>query len=284
MTMKRKQQSSVFDAVASLENQDAKAVKSQRRASERDQARSKAAQSQTAIYGSLVESRILLQRSLQAKDAPTNISAAVDQCNDLLAKLLHARQTLFPIHTYDDGRDDHAPPNYKEVVNDESKLSKKLKAEYNHYQEEWKEVLDRRNKDVQLHSGSTTNKTQFHVMDASFWQQVENTVQHELLRQQQSSNEPREFDDTKLYQHLLKDFVAAKSGAAPTQHAALQRKQNKKKPQVDRRASKGRKIRYTGIQKLEHFTFPLSRPAVAANDLDEDAWFKSLFGGASRSK
>jgi protein AATF/BFR2 len=45
---------------------------------------------------------------------------------------------------------------------------------------------------------------------------------------------------------------------------------------VDRRASKGRKIRYAVVPKLVNFTFPVSRPEPT---ISEDVWFKSLFGG-----
>jgi len=45
---------------------------------------------------------------------------------------------------------------------------------------------------------------------------------------------------------------------------------------VDRRASKGRKIRYAVNPKLVNFTFPVSRPEPM---IEEDVWFKSLFGG-----
>ena len=67
---------------------------------------------------------------------------------------------------------------------------------------------------------------------------------------------------------------------------------------VDRKASKGRKIRYTTITKLTNVTFPIQRrhttqgllgttaatidnsSTTAMNTfLDEDAWFRSLFGG-----
>ena len=54
------------------------------------------------------------------------------------------------------------------------------------------------------------------------------------------------------------------------------RKKTSKK-QVDRRASKGRKIRYKEIPKLVNFTFPLSRSNNS--NLDQDEWFQSLFGG-----
>ena len=266
--MKRSRQS-VFDAVELLNHQDAKAVKSQRRASQRDRQRSEAAQSQTKIYGSLVETRILLQRSLQAQqqqshdDVGSNsaAAAAVDRCSNLLAQLLNARQTLFPVQDTNEHK-----PDYQTLVqqNEEDALSNTLQSEYEHHQEEWKEVLDRRNKDARLHSGALTHKTQFRVVDSSFWQQVDATVQHEELRQQQQQQQSQSgslavFDDTKVYQHLLKDFVATSNGdaqaAAQQRLAKLNKKaisnsSSKKKAQVDRRASKGRKIRYTEIPKL----------------------------------
>lgn len=48
---------------------------------------------------------------------------------------------------------------------------------------------------------------------------------------------------------------------------------------VDRRASKGRKIRYTVNPKLVNFTFPVDRNTPM---IKEGTWFKSLFGGAGR--
>lgn len=53
-----------------------------------------------------------------------------------------------------------------------------------------------------------------------------------------------------------------------------------KKANVDRRASKGRKIRYTVHPKLVNFTFPVARPEPM---IKEDIWFKSLFGGVGRT-
>ena len=316
--MKRSRRS-VFDAVELLDDQDDRAAKIG--FTERDRQQSRAAQSQTKIYGSLVEARILLQRSLQAAAQQnqqqqqasdvdnSSHTAAVELCNSLLAKLLQARQTLFPIPKND-------TPDYEELVRqqDEDVLSATLQSEFSHHQEEWKEVLDRRNRDVRLHSGALTNKTKFRVMDASFWQQVEATVQHEELRQKQQQQQQQQhqqqqpesgslvlFDDSKVYHHLLKDFVS-NNVQGDAQAAARQRlvaRQNKaagsgssgkSRAQVDRRASKGRKIRYTEIPKLTNFTFPLSRAPNSSgsggggNDLDEDAWFRSLFGGAARSK
>ena len=51
------------------------------------------------------------------------------------------------------------------------------------------------------------------------------------------------------------------------------------KANVDRRASKGRILRYTVHPKLVNFTFPVSRPQPM---IAEDIWFKSLFGGVGK--
>lgn len=61
----------MFDAVAALETQDAAVERKRRTASTqtRDLKRSMAAQSQTGIYSSLVECRILLQRAMVASAA-----------------------------------------------------------------------------------------------------------------------------------------------------------------------------------------------------------------------
>merc|ERR1712078_175774 len=94
------------------------------------------------------------------------------------------------------------------------------------------------------------------------------------------------FDDSKVYQQLLKDFVAnSTEGVSSTETQRSSTKynnnNNSKKNDVDRRASKGRKIRYKEIPKLVNFTFPLSRSNTSS--LNTDEYFQSLFGGAGVS-
>jgi hypothetical protein len=48
---------------------------------------------------------------------------------------------------------------------------------------------------------------------------------------------------------------------------------------VDRRASKGRKIRYAVHPKLVNFAFPIARPVPT---IVENVWFNSLFGGVGK--
>jgi hypothetical protein len=78
--------------------------------------------------------------------------------------------------------------------------------------------------------------------------------------------------------------VASQTGNQDSvQQQKLKHAQSSSKKMVDRKASKGRKIRYHEIAKLVNFTFPLSRPSNPSSNLDQDEWFRSLFGGAGNS-
>ncbi|CAL8462818.1 g2352 [Coccomyxa elongata] len=82
------------------------------------------------------------------------------------------------------------------------------------------------------------------------------------------------FDDGEFYQQLLKEFLES-SGADTTAINASVQGSKKKRKNVDRRASKGRKLRYQVMDKLVHFMAPVQRsepPALAAQ------LFANLFG------
>jgi hypothetical protein len=85
--------------------------------------------------------------------------------------------------------------------------------------------------------------------------------------------------------YLTIDFVLASQAGSQegVQQQRLKHSQAGTKKMVDRKASKGRKIRYNEVTKLVNFTFPLSRPANANSNLDQGEWFRSLFGGAGNS-
>ncbi|GFR52680.1 hypothetical protein Agub_g15306, partial [Astrephomene gubernaculifera] len=83
------------------------------------------------------------------------------------------------------------------------------------------------------------------------------------------------YDDSEFYQQLLKEFLdkgIAQGAAAGAPKAA------KKRKQVDRRASKGRKLRYHVQEKLVAFMAPVDfePPSFAAN------LFANLFGHAGK--
>lgn len=252
---------SVFDAVETLEAQDALKTKKQRKARKRDVARSLATRKQDDIYRRALECRILLQRPLaQAKKIDSE--DAIGICNKILVNLLQARQKLRQV----------SPPSaeYQTVVNVPLQLETTLQVEYKAMESEWKATLDKRHKELQLHSGHSNN-TSFRIMDSSFWEQVTSTAEHEIMHKKDAP-----FDDSKVYQLMLKEFLSSKT--TETGSILPQKTQNVKK-QVDRKASKGRKIRYNISPKLVNFTFPLSRPQ---GELEVDAYFSSLFGGVAR--
>eukprot|EP00980_Cylindrotheca_fusiformis_P000229 scaffold52_cov183-Cylindrotheca_fusiformis.AAC.8 len=265
--MAKKRNLSVFDAIQELESEDVKAETRRRKRSTTDQIRAQAANSQTKIYNHLVECRILFQRALNSLENEERSDDLKVQCDVLLESLLEGRSQLVSGVADADGK-------YSALVQGQrSDLDDVLIEEYNACKQRWKQVLDKRHADLKLQSGITA-KSQFRVMDSSFWEQVEGTVEYEKQRVDSNEDKP-EFDDSKVYQQLLKEFVAT-SANGDTGTRPVRSKKSKKK-EVDRRASKGRKIRYREIPKLVNFTFPLSR--ATNSNLDQDEWFRSLFGG-----
>lgn len=88
------------------------------------------------------------------------------------------------------------------------------------------------------------------------------------------------FDDSEFYSQLLKSFVeanAANGGAALDATVAAKRRKAKRRKTVDRRASKGRKLRYTVHEKLVNFMAPRPRDATAMAVAD------SLYGSVFAS-
>mmetsp|Transcript_17609 Transcript_17609/g.27424 ORF Transcript_17609/g.27424 Transcript_17609/m.27424 type:complete len:292 (+) Transcript_17609:116-991(+) len=277
--------SALFDKLAEINSSDQKAAKRRRNNQDASIAQSHAAKSQLEQSNVLVEARILLQRAVTAvQSIPSSPSSSslskMKQADDVLAKLVEARSTLM-----------------RSSADDNNDMDVKLQSQYERCRSMWKKVLDKRQEDLNLASGKTTSK-KFQVIDQGIWGQVEATVAHEKLRRrvlseeeevEEGKNDRYNFDDSKIYQQMLKDFIA--NGASTTlatskqeaekMQSKLNGKKSKKKKVVDRRASKDRRLKYTVNEKLENFTFPIARPVPL---IDEDDWFKSLFGGAWRNQ
>ena len=224
----------MFEVVQKIETEDAVARTKRRATSVQLKAASQAALSQQAIYGKLLEVRILLQRALQPNDGLSKDEKqdSVEKCTSLLTMLLEAREKL------SSPQDDDDRPKYKSIVKNEEKLEEKLQQEFEKEEESWKEVSNRRHKEVRLHAGLAA-KSQFRVLDSSFWEQVESTVRHEALQQKKDETKTG-FDDSKIYQMLLKEFVTTHPSAEGESRAhdrlrsaGTRRTVNK----VDRRAS-----------------------------------------------
>jgi len=299
--MGKKRDLSIFAAVEELDTQDRRADRKRRKETSAEKQRAVEVQSQTKIYNHLLETRILLQRAInnvnlgddllldgkatRKQDAST--SSIRGTCNALIEKLLRARNQI------SESKID--ANKYEGLISSSltASLYNSLEDEYDRFKEDWRKILNRRHKNLSLHSGITA-KSQFRVMDSSFWEQVEATMEYEEIRIMNASENSRTenekkilFDDSKVYQQLLKDFVANSTNGVGTDSSVQRLRSSTKhknndnnmnKKDVDRRASKGRKIRYKEIPKLVNFTFPLSRPNTS--NLNQDEYFQSLFGGA----
>ncbi|KAJ4293931.1 rRNA-processing protein bfr2 [Collariella sp. IMI 366227] len=94
--------------------------------------------------------------------------------------------------------------------------------------------------------------------------------------------DPEIYDDADFYQLLLKELVDQRSTdtGAPGESVATVRwaalKETKTRKHVDRRASKGRKLRYTVHEKLQNFMAPEDRRGWEEHAIDR--LFGTLFG------
>jgi hypothetical protein len=203
----------------------------------------------------------------------------------------------------------------------------------------WKPTLDKLHSGLASRSGGTSAAASGFrggIVGTTFWEQVLSAVEHEQSRLPKmdvdvdddvvaGGGQRPTFDDSKLYQRMLTDFVSSRSsstgkggggGASDSAREAAKRlgralrkrsgadvdlsslwgenaasdgggkrKKNENMATaataVDRRASKGRKIRYAVHPKLVNFAFPIARPAPT---MEENVWFNSLFGGVGKSR
>jgi hypothetical protein len=349
--------SRLFSALASIEKADSVAAQRRLRSRTVSLQRSKVASIQTEIHNVLLELRILTQRCLTEEeclhdnsnhannvttnknDADDNNNAAViEEVDTLLRNLLASRKELMgkmissqatTISNNNDTDDDEILQNeYYTTLRDNI----------------WKPTLDKLHSNLNSRSGGTSiaaSEFKGGIVGSTFWEQVISTVEHEQSRvptkrknndddgdggkeQQQRPT----FDDSKLYQRMLTDFVSTRSSSSTTNKTgvsdpareaaerlgrALRKRSGadvdisslwgeddgtsttpggsgiskRKKTEtaaataVDRRASKGRKIRYAVHPKLVNFAFPIARPVPT---IVENVWFNSLFGGVGKSR
>ena len=298
MSSKRKRSSKnslPTDILSSLESSDRKAAKLRKsQLSTETLPRSHAAKSQVDIQTNLIECRILIQRALTAlpqvyvsdeEDLDQKKEQdAQDKLDNLLSTLVDARRSLFStlLQKEKDSSDEDT------ASESESDDEDSLENEYSKMRKTWKTTLNKHHANVHLQNQQ--NKNKFQVVDQSFWTQIENNVKHSAIldeaqsQEQEGANASLGFEDSKLYQHMLQDYIAlsaerGKDNVAVAAAERLKRSMKKKtKKDVDRRASKGRKIRYVVHEKLQNFTFPINRPAAT---MTEDVLFKSMFGGVT---
>mmetsp|Transcript_1859 Transcript_1859/g.3357 ORF Transcript_1859/g.3357 Transcript_1859/m.3357 type:complete len:300 (+) Transcript_1859:151-1050(+) len=295
MATKRKRINNVLpnNIISSLETSDRKAAKLRKSLiSTETLPKSLAAKSQVDIQTKLIECRILIQRALssfsehsvpdgQEEESGDKSTSRIDKCLDnLLTELIGTREALHD--------------STQQTLNDTHvhKQDDRIEKEYSQLRMEWKTTLNKHHANIYLQNQQ--NKNKFQVVDQSFWSQIESNVEHSAMLDQVHSKKDDEnkgsmgFDDTKLYQHMLQEYIllsaqGGKDGAATAAIERLNRSMKKNtRTDVDRRASKGRKIRYVVHEKLQNFTFPMGRPSGSV--MDDDVLFKSMFGGVASKR
>ncbi|KAL3777679.1 hypothetical protein HJC23_007655 [Cyclotella cryptica] len=346
----------LFATLESLEQTDQRAAKKRKQSFQHSIKQSRAANEESKLNGILVELRILIQRGLTAQqqgaeaqtEKTSNHDKVEEELDALLENLLVARRELMGHQLEEVGgkrevdysklileKDESSSSDDEEETDSDSgsrndsdhhTLPNILHNEYTALQSHWKSTLNKHHSNLALHSGlAVASKFQSKAVDVSFWEQVQSSVEHDRFKKErgqtssETGSEILAFDDSKLYQHMLKDFISSGGGATstnkkgvgidPAQDAAerLKRAMRKKsgadvdltallhpdsadsgkilngssakRNTVDRKASKGRKIRYVVHPKLVNFTFPIARKEPM---IREDVWFKSLFGGVGR--
>lgn len=159
-------------------------------------------------------------------------------------------------------------------------------------QEKWEPVVNKWYSRVNF--GNEKSRTQLKVFNKSIFSQIDEVVGDEKIRNQKSrisaSDSPRigfvasattptvdleVYDDRTFYYLLLQSFLQS-SNFDPSQsdQIAHLRKVKSKKNEADRKASKGRKLRYKVHQKIQNFMFPIPDNPTS---FDRDALFQSLF-------
>lgn len=87
-------------------------------------------------------------------------------------------------------------------------------------------------------------------------QQIEQRVENEEFVKKKARKMDGSYDDDRFYKLLLQEYIECNGKVNANVNTSLHRK-NKNK--VDRRASKGRKIRYTVHDKLQNFMYPVPK-------------------------
>lgn len=202
-----------------------------------------------------------------------------------------------------------------ESSGDIDKIWQQLSALYSRFVPFRNSSVDRWQRKTQLSSGAAASKNKLRAFNQSISQQIETHMRDfsRMLERmwlkrssvdvigmpaaqdqnQTSSNgnvsdlqegnkgfngDPELIDDTEFYQELLREFLESSDPAAIGTLYAVRKLRNKKRKVVDRRASKGRKIRYNVHDKIVNFMAPIPMTiAPVAEKLFSNGLFQGGF-------
>ena len=176
----------------------------------------------------------------------------------------------------------------------------RMQATHDALRPKWVKTIDKWH--ARLHFGSESSKKKLTVFDKGVFDSVRNSMLDEDRNLDKSrslfvdsrrmgkhadlnsdEDEPKHdlevYDDRAFYSVLLKTFISNSAGSSGSESMrgediAMLRKYRQSRANVDRKASKGRKLRYVVHPKLLNFAFPVPK---AAPEVDVDRLFSSLF-------
>lgn len=182
------------------------------------------------------------------------------------------------------------PPEEKPALNTTADIWNFLEKDFAELEKQRKEVIEQWNTKLQVASGSGQTKA-FKVLHQSVNAQIDQALMDEdkLIQRTQGSGKAEDvYDDTDFYQQMLREVMhgshedlSSEIDPDLLQLADVARRKSAKS-KVDRRASKGRKVRYTVHSKLTHFMAPLPRPNQDRQDTFSEL-FANLFGQSSQA-
>lgn len=214
---------------------------------------------QQKLWEDLLELQIFVNRMLSSiAESPPDLLGRQEMINSCLSNLIQLQRQLM-IQNHD------VEPIQQDVDDDEWEYLSAIRMHMTPY---WDTVLEKWRK-------KTTQDTtkQFKVVNQSILSQVDGVLLDEqrVKRKAHLMSDESVYDDSKFYQQLLKEYI--ESTGEINQNSLQQQRKRRKSKLVDRKASKGRKLRYVVHPKLEHFMFPNPKPLVDSTEL-----FRSLFG------
>jgi protein AATF/BFR2 len=282
---------------------------------------------QAKAWDNLVKIRISLQKSVDlGNELPVKESlcdekeACASYIRKSLAALGGALEEQVPCSTTGSKRKRvDEPKSFKDQSTEQ--IWKRLSETHNALRPQWKSVTDKWH--ARLNFGSEQAKSKLKVLNYSMWDQIDEIVSNEdkfvektyslfqdSRRHDKAEQEGAEealydfevYDDCVFHAAMLKTYINSTTEATNSSEYVLnaeelkELRRYKKNPNgknVDRKASKGRKVRYVPHAKLQNFMFPQENSSnyndngsngvggTYGNDkpllVDSDRLFASLF-------
>ncbi|KAI5995691.1 apoptosis-antagonizing transcription factor [Pisolithus albus] len=272
------------------DSQDYDLFSNLRRTREEDRKRGKAISKQIALWDSLIDARIRLQKSVTAGNClPLTLLSSFDDIqlpprkrrrSDAEPSVFHYAEAFREASSYLSSIQHTYHPHLIETLN---KWSSKI-------QSVAPSVLLPSNRNA-FSKSSQHSKAAAELIDETLADHSKVLARTRVYRgknerlaikiatetEEGDDEDPTIFDDTDFYQQLLRDVIDSRSGSGGGDDWATVQKQQKAKKKVDTKASKGRKLRYQVHEKLQNFMVPI--PVHSGwHDEQIDELFASLLG------